>query len=168
MPSRLPLEGTYSFFKSNIRPAWEDEHNSQGGEVRLFFNKTSTSSIDQAWSNVLLAAVGETLLESEEAVVCGVTVCRKKTKCKIAIWIDKSSVEARQELEDATRLVVGSEVLKREGLVLEWTSHRQLLEKEKLKTSTSGSGSGRHSMLKRNHARGVRPPSVNGEKSVPH
>ena len=166
-PSRLPVEGTISLFKSHIKPAWEDECNREGGEIRLFFNKSSVAAVDQAWSNVMLAAIGETLLEGDQSNLCGLTVCRKKTKCKLSLWIAESTPEARSALEEATRTAIGAAVLLREQLVLEWTSHRQLLDKEKLKSSNpaaSGS-SGSHSMLRR-HNRVVRPPSISGENII--
>jgi hypothetical protein len=47
VPSRLPLEATYSCFQSHIKPAWEDVHNTDGGEIRIFFNKTSVSGVDR-------------------------------------------------------------------------------------------------------------------------
>ena len=46
-PSRLPLEATYSCFQSHIKPAWEDVHNTEGGEIRIFFNKTAVTGVDR-------------------------------------------------------------------------------------------------------------------------
>ena len=98
-----------------------------------------TSLLFSAWSSLLLSAIGETLLEGE-AQVCGLTVSRKKHKCKIAVWISRSDAESRQALEEAMRRAVGPEVLAKLGLVLEWTSHRQLLDKEKLKDGPPAPG----------------------------
>merc|ERR1711916_180757 len=52
-PSKLPVEGTYSVFRSYIQPCWEDENNLSGGEIRIFFNKVSPQVIDSAWTNLL-------------------------------------------------------------------------------------------------------------------
>lgn len=38
-PSRMPVDGTFSCFQSDIQPAWEDPKNKDGGEVRLWFTK---------------------------------------------------------------------------------------------------------------------------------
>ena len=165
VPSRLPLEATYSCFQSHIRPAWEDRHNAEGGEIRVFFNKSAVSAVDAAWSSLLLAAVGETLLDGAEALVCGLTVSRKKHKSKIAVWTDRSDGAARAALEEAMRKAIGPDVLTRLGLVLEWTSHRQLLDKEKLKDSailptSSRGGSSTYVPLKQRNHKVNRPPSV--------
>ena len=132
---QLPLEGTYSFFQTGIRPAWEDEINARGGEVRIFFNKMAMGAVDKAWSSVLLAMVGETLVEGDSVTVCGATVSRKKTKCKIAVWIDCADEAAQASLDAGMRTAIGEELLRKEQLSLEWKSHRGLLEKEKLKES---------------------------------
>ncbi len=68
--------------------------------------------------------------------MCGLTVSRKKHKSKIAVWISKSDPASRLALEEAMRKAVGADVLAKLGLVLEWSSHRSLLDKEKLKDSS--------------------------------
>lgn len=128
-----------------------------------------------AWSSLLLSAIGETLVECE-ASVCGLTVSRKKHKCKIAVWISRSDPASRQALEEAMRKAIGPDVLTKLGLVLEWTSHRQLLDKEKLKDGaplppvvpisharTSGSGTG---SPKLRNLKVSRPPSFPGDSSA--
>lgn len=141
VPSRLPLDATYSCFQSHIKPAWEDIHNTEGGEIRIFFNKAAVAGVDNAWSSLLLCAVGETLLDCD-AVVCGLTVSRKKHKSKIAVWISKSDPSSRAALEEAMRKAIGADVLSKLGLLLEWTSHRSLLDKEKLKDATAPAAAG--------------------------
>jgi hypothetical protein len=174
VPSRIPLDATYSCFQSHIKPAWEDIHNTEGGEIRIFFNKTAVSAVDSAWSALLLSAVGETLIECE-AIVCGLTVSRKKHKSKIAVWINRSDPASRLALEEAMSKAIGADVLSKLGLVLEWTSHATLLDKEKLKysasslpgaatVSSSGSNS-RHSSgsyvpLKQRNLKNARPAST--------
>jgi hypothetical protein len=102
--------------------------------------------------------------------VCGLTVSRKKHKCKIAVWISRSDAASRQALEEAMRKAVGAEVLARLGLQLEWTSHRQLLDKERLKdgpappagaAAAAGAAAG-HRPLSGGHPAAAAAPAPNG------
>lgn len=163
-PSKLPVEGTYSVFRSYIQPCWEDENNLSGGEIRIFFNKVSPQVIDSAWTNLLLSAVGETLSENSNFCVCGLTVSRKKYKSKMSIWINKCDQDSRDMLCGGIKKALGDIVTKL-GLSLDWTSHQQLVEKEHRKdsfypssSSSSSSYGGRSS--KRSNLRVARPPSI--------
>jgi len=162
-PSRLPVEGTYSIFQSHIVPAWEDPHNASGGEVRVFFNKASHSAIETAFSNLALSMIGESLLETDDIGVCGLTVARKKHKCKISVWIDKSDAPAQAALESAMRKMIGIDVLSKLNLSLEWTSHKQLMDKEKLKdVGLTRSSSSNSNTYRPRNMKMMRPPSDGG------
>ncbi|GAA5974975.1 hypothetical protein JCM21900_004995 [Sporobolomyces salmonicolor] len=60
-PSLLNANSNYYLFKEGIKPAWEDEANSQGGKwsVQLPRGKY-TEQIDHFWLYTMLAAIGET------------------------------------------------------------------------------------------------------------
>jgi hypothetical protein len=141
-------------------PAWEDPHNARGGEVRVFFNKASHAAIEAAWANLVLSMVGESLLDSDDIQVCGLTVSRKKHKCKMSVWIDQSDAEAQRALEAAMRTAIGAEVLTRLNLPLEWTSHKQLMDKEKLKDL--GLPRSSSNAYKPRNLKMMRPPSDGG------
>lgn len=165
-PSRLPIEATYYVFQSHIQPAWEDKNNQDGGEIRMFFNKVSPQVVDNAWTNLLLAVVGETLSDSN-FLVCGLTVSRKKHKSKISVWINKCDNESRNGLETGIRNALGTDFVSRIGLQLDWTNHQHLLEKEHRKESSGGLQFNNNRSLQNNrrnsgnqNLRVARPPSI--------
>jgi len=81
-PSKLELNSNYHFFKTGIKPMWEDSANSKGG--KWVFTFKDKSMLDSCWENVVLGLVGETLDEENE--ICGAVISRRKVGDRIAVW----------------------------------------------------------------------------------
>eukprot|EP00695_Tsukubamonas_globosa_P000377 TRINITY_DN1277_c0_g1_i1.p1 TRINITY_DN1277_c0_g1~~TRINITY_DN1277_c0_g1_i1.p1 ORF type:complete len:184 (+),score=29.26 TRINITY_DN1277_c0_g1_i1:76-552(+) len=67
-PSALESGSTYHFFKSNIKPMWEDPANEKGGRLMVNFSKDA-QRCDAYWEKLLLAMIGEYLDYDNE--ICG-------------------------------------------------------------------------------------------------
>lgn len=81
-PSKLEMNSNYHFFKSGIKPMWEDSENSKGGKWVLTFK--DKAMVDACWENVVLGMVGETLDVENE--ITGAVMSRRKAGDRIAIW----------------------------------------------------------------------------------
>ncbi|GAA5946206.1 hypothetical protein JCM3775_000925 [Rhodotorula graminis] len=118
-PSTLGQNANYYLFKQGIKPAWEDDANSQGGKwsVQLPRGKY-TDHIDRFWLYTMLAAIGETfetpyvspssddapapatstapapLPSSFSNEITGVIVSTRKAFFRLNIWTRSSSSSA--------------------------------------------------------------------------
>lgn len=95
LPSQLPPNASYYFFRKHIAPMWEHEANRRGGKWVINFTAGSPqvappapggeesavpmAPVDIAWQKVCLACIGE-LLPGPEEEICGVTVTRGKPR----------------------------------------------------------------------------------------
>ncbi|KAK0543303.1 eukaryotic translation initiation factor 4E [Tilletia horrida] len=98
-PSDLPAKANYYLFKEGIRPAWEDEANTNGGKwsIQLPRDK-SKDQINTLWLHLMLQAIGETLEASfpddapnrdaaaDQDLVTGVIMSARPNFYRIAIW----------------------------------------------------------------------------------
>jgi len=89
-PSRLEINSNYHFFKSGVKPMWEDAANSKGGKWVLTFKDKTI--LDSCWENIVLGMVGETLDEDNE--ITGAVFSRRKAGDKIALWNKNNDNEA--------------------------------------------------------------------------
>eukprot|EP00126_Sphaerothecum_destruens_P014040 Sdes_comp24078_c0_seq1m22140 len=97
--SALPLGASYFLFKSGIHPSWEDPKNANGGRFFYAFPKNEVKGKDRKdtlndlWLDILLALIGETLDDDDEA--CGVVLAIRKFQEKFAIWTSDHQSEAQ-------------------------------------------------------------------------
>jgi len=82
-PSKLMNNSNYHFFKSHIKPLWEDPNNKNGGKWIINI-KNDDELLDKCWENVVLALIGETLEAGSD--VCGAVLSRRRSGDKIAVW----------------------------------------------------------------------------------
>lgn len=89
-PSTLPLVSDYHFFRTGIRPIWEDAENRKGGKWIVRLKK---GVADRYWEDLLLAIVGDQLGDSGDEV-CGVVLSVRNGEDILSIWTrnDGSSV----------------------------------------------------------------------------
>ncbi|KAI9468253.1 MAG: translation initiation factor eIF 4e-like domain-containing protein [Benjaminiella poitrasii] len=89
--NHLAPNSNYHLFKQGVRPEWEDEANAEGGKFSIQFPKNKAGdAINEYWTHLLLAVIGEQLATEEE--ICGAVISVRKTFYRIALWI-KSSKE---------------------------------------------------------------------------
>jgi translation initiation factor 4E len=94
--SALHAGSNYHFFETGVKPAWEDQRNSQGGKWTVVFKKRSVD-LDKKWLFSLLACIGESFPGTEQ--ICGLVVSiRNNPGDRIALWTsnadDKDTVLA--------------------------------------------------------------------------
>lgn len=92
--SDLPLKADYSFFRSGIRPEWEDPHNAKGGKWLYQFRANKRSlNIDEIWLKVLLGMIGGTLDNeiAEQEEINGAFVSVRKAGIKVNLWTKNTS-----------------------------------------------------------------------------
>ncbi|ESP01001.1 hypothetical protein LOTGIDRAFT_140053 [Lottia gigantea] len=84
-PSIINTRYSYHLMRHQIRPVWEDEANSSGGNWRLKCHKFNTV---QVWKELLLAAIGEKLSEcmAEGDEITGISVSLRDRDDIIQIW----------------------------------------------------------------------------------
>eukprot|EP00047_Mylnosiga_fluctuans_P015135 m.43710 g.43710 ORF g.43710 m.43710 type:complete len:182 (-) comp5790_c0_seq1:1572-2117(-) len=105
--SRLPKGGNYYFFRTGIRPAWEDEKNADGGRWQTAF-AGNKGQLDQAWMNLILACIGEAF-EGVEDNVCGVVFSPRKVCDKLSLWTRTCKEEPAKAIGAKMKEVVESE-----------------------------------------------------------
>ncbi|KAI9768736.1 MAG: eukaryotic translation initiation factor 4E [Geoglossum simile] len=84
--SELALKSDYHLFKEGVRPEWEDIQNKHGGKWAYQFKDKRSVPIDELWLHVMLAAIGETLENSDDGEVMGVVVNVRKGFYRIGLW----------------------------------------------------------------------------------
>merc|ERR1711934_1182559 len=83
-PSRISNGSNYHMFVEGVTPMWEDEANKRGGKWIVIFPKAKKDLLDEYWTTVLLAIIGESLDGVEEVSGCVASV--RKSQGKIAVW----------------------------------------------------------------------------------
>lgn len=85
--------GTLCLFKKGIRPAWEDEHNTNGHTVR----PTQFRVTKESWEQLVLAVIGGTFEDKlkSTAPLCGISVVWKFAlkQNQIELWFGPGPVE---------------------------------------------------------------------------
>ena len=95
-PHDLPNDSDYNLFVHDIKPMWEDDHNSNGGKWIMRLKKGYVSLF---WEQLILAFIGQKLDELGD--VNGIIVSCKETYDTISIWNrradNKESIERVKE-----------------------------------------------------------------------
>lgn len=83
----------YAFFKTGIRPMWEDKMNCRGGRWIVDIHRGyPLPEVNTLWTSILLAIVGEQLYYAD--LICGVVFSNRSKRSKIAIWMKQASEHA--------------------------------------------------------------------------
>jgi len=90
---------SFSVFKKNIKPEWEDAMNRAGAE--WFCRKAfQMPQLDDFWTNLVLGMIGETIDTADE--ICGARVVDKSvgTRCmyRLELWFRKKDQSIADEL----------------------------------------------------------------------
>jgi hypothetical protein len=84
-------------FREGVEPEWDHEPCSNGGRWGARMERVSSAdSLDQAWINLVLGAIGESIVgEQQSQHVMGVAYSSKGTNTRrIAMWIDVREKES--------------------------------------------------------------------------
>ncbi|KAK8774013.1 hypothetical protein V5799_011457 [Amblyomma americanum] len=86
LPGNLRSGCDYSFFKTGIKPMWEDCRNKRGGRWLFNFSKNQgPECLNDNWLEVLLCLIGEGFDEFGDDV-CGAVVQVRNKLDKISVW----------------------------------------------------------------------------------
>ena len=105
--SHLPKGCRHYFFKTGIRPLWEDRQNTNGFEIALEhkITKQSRPKVSDRFLDILLALIGETIPNSE--LINGIEFRSRSETWMICFWVAPCSDEIRQQfaqfLETSTK-----------------------------------------------------------------
>lgn len=81
-PSYLGIGCDYAFFRSSIRPIWEDEENQNGGRWIITLDKhVNRGEVNKLWMDTLQRLVNETLIW--KSCICGVVFSNRWNHRKI-------------------------------------------------------------------------------------
>jgi len=95
--STIELNGNYHVFRSGILPVAESKDNCNGVKITVKFqHRELRPVVDCYWQNLLLAVIGNTLLQDDTEVV-GVVFNRRKAGDRLQIWAKSTeSIEFKQ------------------------------------------------------------------------
>eukprot|EP01096_Ripella_sp_DP13-Kostka_P015601 TRINITY_DN7391_c0_g8_i1.p1 TRINITY_DN7391_c0_g8~~TRINITY_DN7391_c0_g8_i1.p1 ORF type:complete len:258 (+),score=55.64 TRINITY_DN7391_c0_g8_i1:475-1248(+) len=98
--THLSLNSSYLFFRSQIKPQWEDPANRKGWKMTI---TTRLEQSDQCWETMLVLLISETLASWSE--ICGITASRRRDHGRIVVWLRSSfdSSETRSSFERQVR-----------------------------------------------------------------
>lgn len=83
-PTELPIGSYIYLFKEEVTPAWEDEHNKNGGAFVLRFEKSKSNRV---WEDILLSYISAKAVIYEE--MNGVRIKIKKDYAEIDFWVSR-------------------------------------------------------------------------------
>ncbi|CEP07933.1 hypothetical protein [Parasitella parasitica] len=123
--NHAPLNSNYHLFKQNVRPEWEDEANANGGKFSIQFPKNKTGDvINEYWTYLLLAVIGEQLATEEE--ICGAVVSVRKSYYRIALWV--KTCDDEQKIEEISKQLRATLKLS-EDISIDFTPHDKPVSK---------------------------------------
>lgn len=92
----MPVQHTYSLFKTGIKPEWEDSALTDGGEWRVQIPPVQKDTLDQSWVNTLLTLIGDNFAPDESDDIAGIFVNVRKGSNRISLWTRSSQNEDLQ------------------------------------------------------------------------
>eukprot|EP00808_Paulinella_micropora_P007724 g71789.t1 len=123
-PSQMELNSNYHFFKSGIKPMWEDAANAAGGKWVVRLQGRDRQASNTIWINVLMALVGEIL--DTDNVICGVVLSKRRSADRVALWTkaisSKSAIVALGK--NLRSMMLQSTRINGAGLVFTYEKHK--------------------------------------------
>lgn len=92
--SKLIQGCEYSFFKSGIKPMWEDPRNRRGGRWQLRVDKRHRATdLDNLWLETLLALIGQVAFGQNTSAVNGAVLACRPRQDRIGLWLNNAEAE---------------------------------------------------------------------------
>lgn len=103
----------FFLMKNDIKPIWEDENNKNGG---CWSFKINNFDVEELWEELSILLVTEELLEENNDIIVGLSICLKKNNfCVIKIWNNDSNLNSIK--------LINKKILKDWGLDLIYISN---------------------------------------------
>lgn len=95
-PTTMDFGSVYSFFKTGVKPMWEDPANVAGGKWTVTLtNLQDLFRLDTVWEEVLMGCIGEYIDESASGdEITGAMLAKKRNQAKISLWTRSKDDEA--------------------------------------------------------------------------
>ncbi len=91
---------SYSYFRKNIKPLWEDKDNINGFEYSFRIN-INNRTVDKDWLDIILKLIGDPTLEFINGIRFVDSSKYKKVMYRIEFWIREN--ENKKEIEQIIR-----------------------------------------------------------------
>lgn len=87
-PSSMELSSNYHFFKTGIKPMWEDPANKAGGKWVIALSQASDLyNLDSTWEELLMSLIGEYLDEGVDGDhITGCVLGKRRNVTKLSVW----------------------------------------------------------------------------------
>ncbi|KAK7603131.1 hypothetical protein V9T40_003130 [Parthenolecanium corni] len=119
-PSELPSQCDFHLFKLGIKPMWEDEANSKGGQWIVRLKK---GLVSRCWENLILAMLGEQFMVGDE--LCGSVVSTRLKEDIITVWNRTASdISTTTRIRDTLRRIMNLPP----NTSLEYKTHNDILK----------------------------------------
>ncbi|CAB9516202.1 4E type 2 [Seminavis robusta] len=102
-PNTLPTTTDYHFFRSHIKPTWEDKGNEKGGKWIIRLPKGLAS---RYFEEILLAIIGNQVPGVTPDEICGVVISIRYSEDILGIWNKTADREVIGLLRDAIKKVL--------------------------------------------------------------
>jgi len=103
-PNALPTTTDYHFFRSGIKPTWEDRSNAKGGKWIVRLPKGLAS---RYWEEIILALIGGQFSGVPDGEICGAVLSVRYSEDILGVWNRTSSDRAMTEqIRDAIKKVL--------------------------------------------------------------
>ena len=109
LASSLPVGHTYSVFRGDILPDWEDEANRDGGRWMVSWDKIERQEkLDSRWLEILFMLMGEHMENKLARLVTGAELCVRKKGDRIEVWVgDVSDMSGMVEVGRVVKKKLG-------------------------------------------------------------
>lgn len=126
-PSNLEMSSNYHFFRTGIKPMWEDEANKGGGKWTVRMQPKDKQHLDTFWLNLVLAMIGEVLDQTED--ICGAVFSRRKGGDRISVWTaDRTDEEGIIKLGRQLKEVLCDGISPTPQLTLQYSYHEDSIK----------------------------------------
>lgn len=102
--AKIPCGTSLHMFKGGIRPTWEDEHNANGGHLRVVVKEDSAAG--RAWLDLTLALVGDQFESCDH--LCGVGATKKDYGTALCLWLSSRDPALRDMVSNQLAQMVGA------------------------------------------------------------
>lgn len=119
-PGQMELGSNYHFFKTGVKPMWEDPTNKEGGKWVINLQAaTDLYNLDSIWEELTMALIGEYLDDNIPGdQVVGVVLGKRRNNTKLSVW-----TKNRNAVSEVTALGMRLKDLLKVQAALEYHPH---------------------------------------------
>lgn len=120
-PTQVDVNVDLYFFRSSVKPEWEDPANVGGGRWTALVHK-DRKNLDFYWENIILSLIGESFTHSDRIV--GLAFVRRKHSERLSLWLKK--VDNSDDLETIAKEARDSAIegcSSSKGFNFDWSPH---------------------------------------------